>query len=146
MYRVKRSKPSEEFICTWRLCLFFWFINRKCVCTKNFEELRNNVICEAVSLKSLTFENGIENIGGISAFNNCDLLEELTIPSSVKTIAGTVFSGCDKLKKVYIGGDAPEVFEYPFGLPEDGVVIYYDPVTKGWDKTKLNDYNLLPLK
>lgn len=43
-----------------------------------------------------------ENITSISGFKNCINLEELELPSTLKTIAGNSFSGCISLKEVRI--------------------------------------------
>ena len=54
-------------------------------------------------LMSVTFNNGAASIGSY-AFLDCSLLEEVSLPESLKEIGASAFDGCSGLKKVnYIG-------------------------------------------
>ncbi len=67
--------------------------------------------------QKLMIQNGVTSIG-INAFRDCDRLEEVTIPSSVRTIkwddeyhAYSPFYGCDEIRQVV--SDCPEDFDAP---------------------------------
>ena len=53
------------------------------------------------SITSISLSNSIESIGD-NAFSYCTELTDLTIPSSVTNIEGTLASGCDKLKTLFV--------------------------------------------
>ncbi len=86
----------------------------------NGVEVKNVNYLGALNVKKLTFSEGIENIEGaykmVAAGLNCDnnyspqcfgieskdfLLEEIKIPSTVKSIGDLAFYGCYGLKNVY---------------------------------------------
>lgn len=92
------------------------------------------------SLTKLTFEDGIENIGGHATLWNykCDL-KEITFPASVKKLGEWTFG--DGVEHAYFLGDAPEFGKKPFG--ESKVTIHYKKGTKGWDNTELEQWYTL---
>ena len=53
------------------------------------------------SIKSVTIENDITNIGG-SAFSGCKSLASITIPDSVTSIGSCAFDGCSSLTSINI--------------------------------------------
>ena len=100
------------------------------------------------ALTTLTFEDGLEQIGYRIAFMGAESLERVEIPASVKKIAPLAFNCCPSLTEVVFHGDAPEVDEgYVFGWQEfnENLVIYYDPDTEGWEDTPLHHYTLKPI-
>ncbi len=97
-----------------------------------------------VSVKEIVFEEGLKKIGSYGAFAGCQV-EVLRIPASVESIADIAFTAFPKLKEVHFEGAAPTVGGDVFATPEQGVKIYYDPSTSGWDTTPLRDvYTLVP--
>ena len=97
-----------------------------------------------ISVKEIVFEEGLKKIGSYGAFAGCQV-EVLRIPASVESIADIAFTSFPKLKEVHFAGAAPEVGFNVFATPEQGVKIYYDPSTSGWDTTPLRDvYTLIP--
>ena len=101
-----------------------------------------------ISLKTLTFEEGLEQIGCWSTFMGAESLERVEIPASVKKIAPLAFNSCPSLTAVVFKGDAPYVDEgYVFGYQDfnENLVIYYDPDTDGWQDTLLHHYTLKPI-
>ena len=63
-------------------------------------------------IKSLTIENGVEQIDG-----NLDLgeeLEELVLPSSLKKILGGAFQNCKRLRSVNIPNSVEEIYQAAF--------------------------------
>lgn len=56
----------------------------------------------------------ITKIIASSAFKNCEKLEEIIIPNSVKTISKEAFAGCKSLKSVIIGKGVISIEEYAF--------------------------------
>lgn len=49
----------------------------------------------------LVIDDGVESIGA-NAFAHCKYLEEVSLPSSVKSILPAVFSGCDRLRRITV--------------------------------------------
>lgn len=92
------------------------------------------------SITKLTFEDGIENIGGYATLWNYEkALKEVTFPASVKKLGEWTFG--DGVEHAYFLGDAPEFGKKPFG--ESKVTIHYKNGTKGWDKTGLEEWYTL---
>ncbi len=58
-----------------------------------------------------------------STFDNCDSLVEITLPDTVKSIAGYAFSSCDKLAKITIPASVTSIDDDAF-KDSDNVVIY----------------------
>ena len=54
--------------------------------------------------------NGIETISGM-AFNGCENLVSITIPESVTMIGYNVFYGCTSLDRIYMEGNAPNLYD-----------------------------------
>ena len=92
------------------------------------------------SINKLTFEDGIENIGGHATLWNykCDL-KEITFPASVKKLGEWTFG--DGVEHAYFLGDAPKFGKKPFG--ESKVTIHYKKGTKGWNNTGLEQWYTL---
>lgn len=82
----------------------------------NIESIGNSCF-RNTSIKQLIFPNTITSIGSTS-FSDSTSLEEVVIPDSENTIniGGSAFSGCSKLKKLYLGKGATllasSVFDY----------------------------------
>ena len=92
------------------------------------------------SLTKLTFEDGIENIGGYATlWDRETALKEVTFPASVKKLGEWTFGG--GVEHAYFLGDAPEFGNKPFG--ESQVTIHYKKGTKGWDSTGLEEWYTL---
>ena len=90
-------------------------------------------------LTSITFEEGIKNIGAYGAFWCGESLTSVTIPKSVKELGEYTFN--DRLKDAYFEGNAPEkIGDLPFGK---NTVIHYKKCTSGWDTTELARYELI---
>ena len=105
------------------------------------------------SLKTITFEEGLEAIGCWATFMGALSLERVEIPASVKKIAPLAFNQCPSLVEVVFRGDAPTSTESDitnvFGYTGDhtDLVIYYDPDTIGWDTVIWREmHNLVPIK
>lgn len=64
-------------------------------------------------LRSVTFGNSLETIGGFT-FYNCFVLESAVIPNSVRFLKIAAFNGCLGLKSVVIGNSVEEFDEYVF--------------------------------
>ena len=64
-------------------------------------------------LKKVQLPDGLDRIGR-DAFSDCDALEELIIPASVKTIDPYAFASCDALKKVTFLGTPEHVARTTF--------------------------------
>lgn len=93
-------------------------------------------------LTSLTFEDGIENIGSYACFWTGGTLKSITFPSSVTALGEYSFS--EGLDEVRFEGNAPtKMGAEPF---HEDTVIYYNKDTSGWDDTLLNDYYTLKAK
>lgn len=89
------------------------------------------------SISKLTFEDGIENIGGYATlWNYKKSLKEVTIPASVKKFGEWTFG--DGVEDAYFLGNAPEFGKKPFG--ESDVVIHYKKGTKGWLESGLHEW------
>ena len=58
-----------------------------------------------------------------SAFNNCNTLKNITIPSSVTSIGDTTFVGCSLLESVYFLGNIPTIGTNNFGISGDTAYI-----------------------
>ncbi len=59
----------------------------------------DNIFLYCYKLNYVELPDGIKLMGG---FRDCESLEEIHIPSSVRLIRGGAFSGCTKLKRVYL--------------------------------------------
>ena len=61
-------------------------------------------------LKTVDFEeNSTLSCLGMNAFGNCQNLESITLPASVKTIESGVFSGCYALTSIDFGGEESQL-------------------------------------
>lgn len=67
--------------------------------------------CE--SLKVINLPSSIKEMGNF-AFRNCSQLEEISIPREVTHISGYIFDGCTSLKTVNISTEATEISAYAF--------------------------------
>lgn len=96
------------------------------------------------SLSSLTFEEGLKEIGGFATFQAALALESVTIPASVTKINDTAFSACQSLKTVYFKGNAPtSLGSYVFGPPNKAITLYHPATAAGWEESTLGvDYTV----
>ena len=67
-------------------------------------------------------EDGVEVIGE-SAFAGCDVLEKVTLASTVQSIGSDAFRECPKLKEIFIPESVTEIDPYAFYMSEN-VSIY----------------------
>ena len=79
------------------------------------KEAFRGVSNEQSSAVSFSFENGsqLTKIGD-SAFRDCDILKEISIPETVTYIGGYAFSGCTRLETVNIPEGITSIEEYTF--------------------------------
>ena len=108
------------------------------------------------ALTTLTFEDGLEQIGYWATFSGAESLERVEIPASVKRIAPLAFNACPSLTTVVFKGDVPttteqssleRIFGYPSLNAPKNLTIYYDPATEGWDTVAWREvYRLEPLQ
>ena len=71
----------------------------------NITYINENVFSGCKNLKSVTFSEGVKEIGEM-AFYNCDALQSISLPKSIELINSRAFSGCPNLKTVnYAGTD-----------------------------------------
>ena len=71
------------------------------------------------NLKEINIPEGVEEIGGKmshGAFENCEKLESITLPSTLKKIEEYAFSRCKGLKQINV----------PQGVGEIGKSAFYD--------------------
>ena len=61
----------------------------------------------------ITFDGDVTSIG-YYAFEDCDALQNVTIPNSVTSIGRSAFNDCDALKSVTIPDSVTEIDEYAF--------------------------------
>ena len=88
-----------------------------------------NSNCEAIKLNE-----GLENIASF-AFGDLRSVRSIVIPSTVQSIADSVFSYCHCLRGVYFCGDSPATFVSPYvycAAPSD-LITYVRSGSKGWD-------------
>lgn len=91
------------------------------------------------SLTTLSFEDGLEQIGYWSTFMGAELLKRVEIPASVKKIATLAFNCCPSLTEVVFKGDVPQATQgnvknmFGYEGDHDNLVLCYDPTTEGWD-------------
>jgi len=83
-------------------------------------------------LTNITIPNSVTNIG-MSAFQQCNSLNDIIIPASVTTIGDFAFEDSSGLTTAYFEGNA---------LPANGSIFYNDPATvyylpgtAGWGPT-----------
>ncbi len=102
------------------------------------------VFLDNSALISITFEEGLEKIGGLAVFQNAKSLEKVTIPKSVDYIAPDTFAYCDSLKSIHFMGNAPsKIGNFAFGKPNKKITIYYNKDTSGWNHSWLDGYSLV---
>ena len=65
------------------------------------ENINNNAFQNCNGLLSVTIPTGVTSIGG-SAFSGCSSLVSVTIPSGVTSIGGSAFFGCTSLASITI--------------------------------------------
>ena len=68
---------------------------------KNTKVIQPNSFLECSTLKSILFNDALEEIGD-AAFKNCDAITQITL-SNVTTVGENVFYDCDKLETVSLG-------------------------------------------
>ena len=98
------------------------------------------------SLKSLTFGDNMKfyNVG-TSAFAQCDLLENATIPSGVKSIDSGCFSNCKSLKNLTIPSSVKTFSENAvYGCTELNKISYTGTIDS-WVEITFTDYDNNPL-
>ena len=98
-------------------------------------ELGTQAFAYSAALKSVTIGEGTETLPK-QCFRNCDSLESVYLPDSVKTISGGrwddegSFHNCPSLKKVSIGKDIESIHNFAFRtLGEELEVEFRDGVT-----------------
>lgn len=64
-------------------------------------------------LETITIPSSVKTIG-VSAFQGCKKLEKITIPSSVATIGSSAFWGCNNLSSVIVSDGVAEIGEKAF--------------------------------
>lgn len=82
----------------------------------NVKEIPFSCFSGCSSLSEVVFHEGIESVCD-SAFSGCETLSELRFPYGVKKI-GSVFSGDEPVKRVYIPETVREIDEYGFGIQD----------------------------
>lgn len=75
------------------------------------------------SCTNVSISYGVTQIGGC-AFQDCDNLQEITIPGSVKVIGVCAFRYCDQLSKVIIGDGVEIIGMEAFGKCENLTSVY----------------------
>lgn len=93
---------------------------------------------------SVEILNGVVEIGK-SAFENCEFLEVVIIPPSVKVIGDRAFANCESLSEVRFTGDMPDrigadIFKNTFATK-----VFYNPTTNGWVGDEFQGFPLLPM-
>ena len=69
--------------------------------------------CGCTALKSVTYNNSLENIG-YSAFANCKGLKRIIIPESCETVQRNTFSGCEGLEEITLPSTCIVCYDYSF--------------------------------
>ncbi len=87
----------------------------KAFINKNITILNNSIFNTCISLKEVIFEEGcnITSIEGF-AFNNCQNLEEITLPSSVTSIGQYAFYNCSKLNNIELNDNITTIGDSAF--------------------------------
>lgn len=75
----------------------------------NFTFISYHAFAES-SVSYVSFNESLENIG-VSAFEGCIGLEELTLPSTIAQISSNAFKDCEFLSKIEIRAETPPIFD-----------------------------------
>lgn len=70
--------------------------------------LKENIFGSCLSLTNIELSEGISKIPDYM-FRKCENLESITLPSTITAIGMKVFSGCKKLKEIYIKSEVPPI-------------------------------------
>ncbi len=95
---------------------FFWCRNLENVEFSENSKLTtigNNAFENCDNLKSITIPSSVTTIGN-SAFEDCSSLINVTIPEKVTIIGDNAFDGCRDIKYALIGNNVKEIGEYAF--------------------------------
>lgn len=85
---------------------------------------------------TVVIPDGVEELDGYLFWYN-DALTHITIPSSVKTIAGSAFSNCDNLSSIVCRGDLPTfIGEFAFV----SLTMYYPKDNPTWANATIPTY------
>ncbi len=91
----------------------------------NVDTIKNEVFSRCLSLKTITISEGVDTIQ--NPFYYCQNLVHVTMPHSIKGIAGKAFAGCDKLEAIYVPcGDLPRFKRIFHGYHSDK--LQYEPL------------------
>lgn len=88
-------------------------------------------------MKKVTFSGTSCKEIGNSAFQNCDNLSELTLPSSLITIGESAFRFTN-IQTIVIPASVREIKEYAFGLLLNGQQVTFESPT-GWYAVRENE-------
>lgn len=127
--------------------VFYWNNITKIVIGKNVKSIGDWAFSSCNQVRTIEYEDGtqLENIG-YGAFQ-CSLVEEMPIPSSLKTIDEHAFALCSGLKSFKMVGDGDNTGNKKFAVT-DGILYSYDKVNTtliGYPPKKEDEqYSILP--
>lgn len=93
---------------------------------------------------SVEILNGVVEIG-TSAFENCEFLEVIIIPPSVKVIGERAFANCQSLSEVRFIGDVPDRIGADIFRNTFTTKVFYNPTTNGWFGDNFQGFPLLQM-
>jgi hypothetical protein len=121
---------------------------------KNVKQLDDCAFADCMSLKEVKFDKNAEVKMGTQMFRNCQALEQISLPDTMRVIPHSMFQSCFALKKItlpkYLQVIRSQAFGYCTGLEEITIGEYVTEIGNSFPKCEklatVYNYSMLDIQ